>query len=129
MLQRNVPPHWVGAKVCLGEGLAGQVVQTKKPMVVEDYLNWRGRLEAFSDSPARRVLGVPLKTHDQITGVIVLIDKQVGTFSDDEIRLASLFKASFVESTTIKNTLLFKLDSYSEITPTAPFSIAFVIKL
>lgn len=91
VVEHQLPPHWVGTKIHVGEGLAGQVVQTKKPMVVEDYLTWGGRLEAFYDSPARRVMGVPLKIHDQITGVIVLVDKQVGTFSEDEIRLASLF--------------------------------------
>jgi light-regulated signal transduction histidine kinase (bacteriophytochrome) len=91
VVEHQLPPHWVGAKIHRGEGLAGQVVQTKKPMVVEDYLAWGGRLNTFSDSPARRVLGVPLKIHDQVTGVIVLVDKQVGSFSDEEVRLVSLF--------------------------------------
>jgi light-regulated signal transduction histidine kinase (bacteriophytochrome) len=60
-------------------------------MIVEDYLTWGGRLQAFDDSPARRTMGVPLKIHDQAIGVIILVDKQVGAFSEDEIRLATLF--------------------------------------
>jgi len=91
VVQHELPTHWVGTTIRIGEGLAGQVVQTKKAMVVEDYLTWGERLQAFADSPARRVLGVPLKIHDEVTGVIIMMDNQVGPFDEDEIRLASLF--------------------------------------
>jgi PAS domain S-box-containing protein len=91
VVAHQLPPNWVGIKIQVGEGLAGKVVQTQKPMVVEDYLTWNSRLDAFHDSPARRVLGVPLRLHDQVTGVIILVDREVGPFSEDEIRLASLF--------------------------------------
>jgi diguanylate cyclase (GGDEF)-like protein/PAS domain S-box-containing protein len=87
----RLPKKWVGIKIRQDEGLAGRVVQTKKPITVEDYQNWEGQLDAFRDSRARRVLGIPLIIRDQITGVIVLLDKQVGSFSDNDIRLMSLF--------------------------------------
>jgi signal transduction histidine kinase/DNA-binding response OmpR family regulator len=87
----QLPEDWVGAKIRPGEGLAGDTFLLQKPLVVEDYLTWSGRLDNFKQSPARRVLCVPLKIHDQVTGVLVLLDQQVGGFSNEEIRLVSLF--------------------------------------
>jgi PAS domain S-box-containing protein len=92
VVSHNLPPHWVGITLRLGEGLAGRVAQTGEPMMVDDYLHWEEWVDAFADTPARRVLGVPLKVRDQITGVIIVIDpQQVGLFSEDEVRLLSLF--------------------------------------
>ena len=92
VVEHQLPSHWVGIKIHLNEGLAGQVVQTKKILMVEDYLTWQERLGVFADSPARRVLAVPLKIHNQVIGVIILIDTQTtGGFSENEIRLANLF--------------------------------------
>ncbi|MCJ7436046.1 MAG: diguanylate cyclase, partial [Anaerolineales bacterium] len=91
MISHHLPKHWVGIKIRQDEGLAGRAFQTKKPIIVEDYQNWKGRLDAFRDTLARRVLGIPLIIHDQVTGVIILLDEQVGSFSDNDIRLMSLF--------------------------------------
>ncbi len=87
----QLPADWVGVKIRADEGLAGAAFVARKPQFVEDYLTWTGRLEIFKGSPARRALSVPLKIHDQVTGVLVLLDEQVGEFSPEEIRLVSLF--------------------------------------
>ena len=87
----QTPPHWIGTKLHPGEGMAGQIAQTKKVMIVEDYPSWEGRLTAFEDTPAHRVLGAPLIFRDQVMGVIILMDTQAGSFSEEEVRLVSLF--------------------------------------
>lgn len=88
----QTPPHWIGTKIRVDDGLAGQVVQTKNPFIVEDYKTWKGRLQPFRDSSARRVLGIPIVVHDEVIGALVLIDnQQPGTFSEEEVRLVSLF--------------------------------------
>ncbi len=87
----QIPAHWIGTKIRPGEGLAGQVVQTRAPVVINDYQTWNARVEAFNDTPAHRTLAVPLKVHEDVIGVIVLFDRQVGAFSDEEVRLISLF--------------------------------------
>ncbi len=87
----QLPPDWIGRKFRLDQGLAGRVVQTKKPFMVPDYLTWAGRLEVFADSPARRSLGIPIIAHNEVIGVLVLLDHHVGTFDEGEIRLVSLF--------------------------------------
>jgi diguanylate cyclase (GGDEF)-like protein/PAS domain S-box-containing protein len=87
----HVPQSWIGKKIRSDEGLAGQVVQSRKLVMVPDYLTWQGRLSAFEDSPARRTLGIPLRFRDQVTGVVIFMDTQVGSFSDEDIRLVNLF--------------------------------------
>jgi GAF domain-containing protein len=53
-----------------GEGLAGKIWQTAEPMVVEDYRSWNGKAVSFADHPLGPVLGVPLKSGSEVTGII-----------------------------------------------------------
>jgi PAS domain S-box-containing protein len=88
----NLPGDYAGTVLQLGEGLSGRIAQTGQPMVIADYHVWEGRAEVYADSPFRRVLGVPLKFKGGVIGVINLTDdEKTGTYSQDEIRLVSLF--------------------------------------
>jgi signal transduction histidine kinase len=92
VVSHNLPGDYLGVTLHLGEGLAGRVAQTGKPMAIVDYLSWEERAVVYVNAPLRRVLGVPLKVGDTVIGVIdVVDDKTVGSFSEDEIRLVSLF--------------------------------------
>ena len=53
-----------------GEGLAGKIWQTAEPMVVEDYRSWDGHAASFEDHPLGPALGVPLKSGNEVTGII-----------------------------------------------------------
>jgi len=53
-----------------GEGLAGKIWQTAEPMVVEDYRSWNGHAASFEDHPLGPALGVPLKSGNEVTGII-----------------------------------------------------------
>jgi len=53
-----------------GEGLAGKVWQSEEPMMVEDYRSWKGQAADFADHPLGPVLGVPLKSGSDVTGII-----------------------------------------------------------
>lgn len=93
----NVANHntwrdWTDVTLRLGEGVTGQVIQTGKPMIVNDYDNWSGKSEAFAGSPHTRVIGVPLKWENQIIGVInILNDPQGRPFDRNDIWLLSQF--------------------------------------
>lgn len=88
----NLPKEYIGVKLRLGEGLSGQVAQSGEPMSVEDYQTWPGRAKVYNDAPFRRVLGIPLKVKDKVIGVINVSDfTRTGSFSEDEVRLVSLF--------------------------------------
>jgi PAS domain S-box-containing protein len=92
MVGHNLPEGSLGAQLKLGEGLSGRVAQTGQLLVVPDYRIWEGRAKIYEGTPFRRVVGVPLKQGDQIIGVInISDDHRSGWFTDDEIRLVSLF--------------------------------------
>jgi PAS domain S-box-containing protein len=92
VVSHNMPVNYTGAILRLGEGLSGRVAQLGRPLVVQDYSAWPDRAPVYAEGDFRRVLGVPLRANGQLLGVInVTSDQQVGPFSEDEIRLVSLF--------------------------------------
>jgi diguanylate cyclase (GGDEF)-like protein/PAS domain S-box-containing protein len=108
VIHHNLPTHWLGAKLNIGEGLAGKIFESGAPQVVEDYQKLEQRPAAFQDSQARRVLGVPLKVRGQSIGAIILIDYVPGTFHENDIRLVTLFAdqaAIAVENARLVNDL------------------------
>ena len=91
VVSHNLPKEYVGITLHLGEGVAGRVAQTGQPLMVEDYFAWEGRAKVFVEPLFHRVLGVPLKVGNRILGVIIINDNKPGVFSEDEVRLVSLF--------------------------------------
>jgi PAS domain S-box-containing protein len=106
VLNHNMPESFVGSSLLIGEGLAGRVVQSGQPLMVEDYRSWEGRAGIYDESPAKRVLGLPLKASrrrlsqtgalgastEKTFGAIIIVDNlQTGPFSPEEIRLANMF--------------------------------------
>lgn len=60
----------LGNTLKVGEGMAGQVVQTKKEMIIDDYSQWEGRATKLNTEPFRAVIGVPLVTPANVLGVL-----------------------------------------------------------
>jgi PAS domain S-box-containing protein len=90
----HLAPYSVGVTLHLGDGVAGRVAQSGRPLIVEDYRTWEGRASAFADSPYSLILGVPLKVQDRVIGVIVFTgDKKTTPFSEEHVRLLHLFGA------------------------------------
>jgi putative nucleotidyltransferase with HDIG domain len=105
VVNHNSPEQCIGYKLHLGEGIAGGVAKSGELLLVEDYREWNARLKVYDDTPLRRVLGVPLKVKDKVIGVITVADRtNTGSFSEDEIRLVSLFADQ--AALTIENTRL-----------------------
>jgi PAS domain S-box-containing protein len=87
-----LPKDYTGVILRLGEGLSGRVAQSGEALAIGDYSRWEGRAAVYTESPFRRVLGVPLKVGGRVIGVInVTDDERAGEFSQDEVRLVSLF--------------------------------------
>lgn len=63
---------FVGRRTRRGVGLAGQVWQTGEPINAPDYREWQGRLADPSRDILRAVVGMPLRSGDQVIGVIGL---------------------------------------------------------
>ena len=92
VVDHQLPGHYLGVTLRLGEGLAGRVAQTGQALMVDDYQHWEHRAPVYDGADLRRVLGVPMKMGGRVIGVIDITDSQrVGPFSDEEVQLASLF--------------------------------------
>jgi two-component system, sensor histidine kinase and response regulator len=75
-----------------GASLSGRAAATGQPAMVEDYRQWPGRVDILADSAIHRALAVPLKLGRRVIGVLnVADDRYVGSFSEDQIKLVSLF--------------------------------------
>jgi diguanylate cyclase (GGDEF)-like protein len=75
-----------------GEGMAGRVYQTGKPLIVNDYPHWEGRAAHLRDIPSRAVISVPIPWHDRVIGVLNVNDESgARAFDDHDIQLLTLF--------------------------------------
>ncbi|UCC61741.1 MAG: response regulator, partial [Anaerolineae bacterium] len=86
---------FTGRSLALGEGLTGQVAQSGRPLCVDDYLSWEGRLSWYEGTDLGSVIGVPLVVQDRVVGVLNIADDAPrGGFSradkDLLLRLAAL---------------------------------------
>jgi diguanylate cyclase (GGDEF)-like protein len=62
----------IGLRVERGEGLAGRVLETGAPLVVDHYRSWEHRLRAVDHLNIGSLVGVPLRAGVSVTGVIGL---------------------------------------------------------
>ena len=80
-----------GVVLRYGEGAAGTVAETGKPLIIDDYRAWQGRAGVFEKSkPFTSVLSVPIRGKVEVSGVlIVLSDTKLRRFSlaDQELLL------------------------------------------
>ncbi|MFM8322408.1 MAG: GAF domain-containing protein, partial [Chloroflexota bacterium] len=88
----HLPEQYIGTRLKLGEGLSGRIALSGIPLMVDDYSTWEHQANNFIGSPFRRVMGVPLKSGEQVLGVINITDNErSGLFTAEELRLAMLF--------------------------------------
>jgi PAS domain S-box-containing protein len=80
-----------------GEGVAGKVCQTGRPIVVADYDHWAGRIKTFSQNTIGSILGVPLLSGTRVMGVLGLAYEKGSNrvFKQDAVDLLTQF-ARFV---------------------------------
>jgi PAS domain S-box-containing protein len=81
-----------GTVLKYGEGAAGTVAETGKPLLVDDYRTWEGRAVAYEQTkPFVAVLGVPVIWQGQVTGVIDVLDDRPQRFTKADQELLTLF--------------------------------------
>jgi len=82
----------LGLRVKIGEGMGGKVWEHEKPILVDDYRSWDGRLSEKSLDQLRSVVGIPLKYGSRIHGVIGLGSVEAGKkFQEEDIAILSRF--------------------------------------
>jgi signal transduction histidine kinase len=103
----------VGLRVSSGEGLGGTVWQSGRPLVVNDYDQWEGRVKNLEYNLIRSIIGIPLKSGDQTVGVIGLaynceVD-DAHTFGENEVELLNRFAQ--LASIALDNARLYQIVS------------------
>ncbi len=85
----------IGACLKLGQGLSGQVWQTGQSLLIENYQDWGGRADTpgLDYQSIRMIMGIPLKSGSQVTGVLGLACHRETdqTFNDEEKALLERF--------------------------------------
>src|SRR5207253_158366 len=90
----------------IGDGLAGRVVATGEPILLDDYDAWAGRSETFPTGLLGSMVGVPLSSGDRVTGAIGLTHPPSGpVFTEDSVALLSKFGQ--IASLTLDNARLY----------------------
>lgn len=79
----------IGYRVKPGEGFSGKIWQTGKPLIVDDYAQWSGRLPN-SRLDIHSFIGIPIKSGEKVCGVIGLahsrIENKFGEYELDILR-------------------------------------------
>ena len=89
---RGVYGNALGLRLKQGEGVSGQVWQTGQAFAVEDYAFWPGRSSRFAQFHLHALVGVPLKSGQQVIGVLGLARTEPGQpFSVTQIEILERF--------------------------------------
>ncbi len=93
-----------------GQGLSGIVWQTGRPLVVNDYDSWSGRPPVVSPDLVKALAGVPLRSGEQVVGVLALAYEASAnrTFGDEEVELLTRFAQ--LASVALDNARLFEAE-------------------
>jgi len=88
-----------------GQGLTGRVWETGEPLIINDYSQWEHRVGETSEFHA--VLGLPLKSGDEVIGVLGLLHRDAKKiFKSDQISLLERF--AVLASLAINNARLYE---------------------
>jgi diguanylate cyclase (GGDEF)-like protein len=94
VISDHITPDIRGARLDIGEGLAGRVAASATSMVVPDYSSWSGRARKYEGAPWRTIAAVPLLHGDTVLGVIDVISEDPRrSFGADELRILELVAA------------------------------------
>ena len=92
------------AKLRVGEGVSGLVVQNEKPIYIADTLKEPDFI--FFDPEVRSLLAVPMITKGHVIGTLSVDDDTPDAFDEDEGRLLTIAAAQ--AATTIENARLYE---------------------
>jgi len=88
VVHHGLPPHYLGKRLQMGEGLSGRVAQTRQPLFVDDYRLYPGRSGQYADADFRAVAAVPLLYGEDLLGVLTVLHGAEGrTFREADVRL------------------------------------------
>jgi len=103
-------------RIELGKGIAGTVALTGEPVVVDDVRRdprWAVDIADAIEFQTRSILAVPMTLQNQVVGVLELINKREGTFTDQDVQLLTVIAhqaALFLETARLYRELSDRVD-------------------
>jgi PAS domain S-box-containing protein len=93
VISYNTATNVEGTVIKYGEGAAGIVAMTGRPLIIDDYRTWPGRAAVYEkDQPFSGVLSAPMIWEGQVMGVIHVLDnKEDRHFTQADLELLALF--------------------------------------
>jgi HD-GYP domain-containing protein (c-di-GMP phosphodiesterase class II)/PAS domain-containing protein len=102
----NTQQDYTGVVLAYGEGAAGYVAQTGKPLLTDEYSSWWGRADIYEEKqPFHAVISTPLLWQGQVTGVLHLLRNISQKFTQEDLNLLTLFANH--ASVTVENARLY----------------------
>ncbi|HXZ98222.1 MAG TPA: PAS domain S-box protein [Candidatus Acidoferrum sp.] len=88
----NTKVNTVGFALKYGEGAAGVVAQTGKPLIIDDYRTWSSRAAVYEkDKPFGAVLSAPMIWQNEVIGVIHVLRYDTERFTETDLKLLTVF--------------------------------------
>jgi diguanylate cyclase (GGDEF)-like protein/PAS domain S-box-containing protein len=81
----------LGFSLTLGQGLGGKVWESGEALLIADYQSWPGRAAHYTRSSLRSAVGVPLRQHGQVIGVLGLAQTKANAFDQKTVELLTDF--------------------------------------
>jgi two-component system NtrC family sensor kinase len=106
-------PRWLVLR--RGEGVAGRVLESDRPLAVEDYNRWESRLKDYDKNFA--ILGIPINWGGQPLGVLTVADDAPRSFSPADVALLERFAplaAAALENNRLLRDLQEQMDRMKE---------------
>ena len=83
-----------GLRFKRGEGAMGRVVETREPLIIDDYRVWQGRSVQYAEAEFHGVMVAPLLVAGRLVGVLAFMDKNPKRrFGEPDVRLLNLFSS------------------------------------
>lgn len=91
----------------LGYGLAGKVMEERRPRLVPDLLQDPDWVAGIDSSQRRAAIAIPLITGEEVLGAMLLFHPEAGYFNEDHLKLVTAAGAQV--ATAINNAELYRL--------------------
>jgi len=103
----NLPQELTQVRIPKHEGLAGQIITTAQPVVIDDYQSYPAAIPAFVQVGVASVAGVPMVSGDQLFGALMVGSlNQAKSFSERDVAiLASIGRQAGI---AIENAYLYE---------------------
>jgi signal transduction histidine kinase len=83
----NLPQELADVTILKAEGIAGEVMTTGRPIVIDNYQTYPGAIPAFSETGLVSIVAVPIVSGNRLFGALTLASLETKRFSDEDVTI------------------------------------------